>query len=205
MSLQSNRLLTLYELGNLRGHKIVQQSSGSSETLINIGSDHMETECNRTFLSGSMGTKNFVGQGHNHFIPSTHITCTLVNVPITTSPHAPRLYVDSNGDGTYTLIDITTYTYDATTGEFYFIDGVSYFLKDIHYKIEYWYGFDGSIVSSLIPGVPWEVKVATAIAGRLGFISVDYAGITRTEADGGRSINLKEPTFLLKVIEKYRR
>ncbi|KKN10688.1 hypothetical protein LCGC14_1034100 [marine sediment metagenome] len=170
------------------------------EFAINSASDYMETETGRTFLSGSIETETFIGQGCNVRYEYVHKSYTLQQVPITNIPSIPVLYKDNNG--TWDAVDATTYTYDAVTGELYFHStNGSFFLEGVRYKVDYYSGYNGRA------NIPGDLQMGTALMTKFIMMSIKHAGVTQTTfGEKTHSYDLSEiPILVQKVVKKYTR
>ena len=218
MALNTNALITVDTY--TKAARVPQPGTDSellaqAEFAINAASDYVETECGCTFLSGSKETEVFSGLGYNDVMSYAHTSYKLQHAPITTSPHAPRLYNYSSG--VWTLVSVDSFTYDATEGVIYFagssdyegssltpgqLGGSGYYFENgkNNYKVEYYYGYDGRA------NIPVDLQMAVAIIAKLMVREIDYVGITsETSENVSRGFSFGLPIIVQTIINKYKR
>jgi hypothetical protein len=169
------------------------------EFAINAASDYIETETNRTFLSGSMETEIFDGVGFATNIPSYHMVHKLQHAPITSSPNAPRLYL-LNGTS-WEAVDTDTYTYNATDGVIYFHANYYFIQGKNNYKVEYYYGYENRAA------IPADLQMLTVMSAKRVNITIDHIGVkTVTTSDESLTYSLDKISLLeQRILDKYTR
>ena len=185
--------------------------SGSYTACINDASDFAETYCSKTFLSGSLESETFDGQGFVDNIPAYHVSQPLQHKPISSSP-VLKLYL-WDGDSWESVDD---YEVDTDNGIVYFPGTASseyyrqpgyvssvntYFVKGTNnYKAEYYYGYDG------VANLPSDLRGAIARHAIFLYNTTTQLGTVSNSSADGRSYayDPKLPASILRVYDKYK-
>lgn len=194
ITLASNALVTLEEVRVTFGitFPMTADASGSYSQLINDASDYAESHCGQTFLSGSLATEVFDGQGISDRYDIQHTQHMTENAPILGTP---KLY---NYNGNEWVLMTTTTEFDSSEGVIYFpgverdsgeipvsgnLGGTgSFFVAGTrNYKVEYEYGYDGSA------NVPNRVKRAVVLHVKFNKVANEHLGTESTGSSDGRS------------------
>jgi len=192
--LNSNALITVDTYATAARVDVpISGSLAQVEFDINAASTYVETYCNRTFLSGSLGTDEFTGQGYNDRYEHGHNTYNTVNLPIQGTPSLKYWDGDSWED-----VD-NTYDVDPTSEFIYLTDGL-YFVEDRMYRTQYEYGYNG------IANIPADLQRAVAYIAYMMNRQITYAGLAvETSEQVSRTFSFKLPAMIEQTLNKYKR
>lgn len=180
--LANNALLTLEEVRVAFGlpYPMDADVSGSYTLLINDASDYAESFCGRTFLSGSLATDVFDGEGASCLYDTYHTVYVTEQAPITGTPILERW----NGSA-WEVVARSTYEVKATEGEIYFPRSYSsekHFVEGTqNYRVTYPYGLDG------VANVYSRVKRSCILNIKFNDAANEHLGTTSTNAADNRS------------------